>query len=98
VSIRKLGEDAFATAIEYVPAVARPSKSSGCTNGYAELHEPRLAPTVPVKTVAPLAFFTLNVAPAALVDDIRYARFAAAAGYPTWLTRTNAVSTAARAL
>jgi hypothetical protein len=59
------------TAIEYVPGATRPSKSSGWTNPYAVLHEPRLAPATPDSTVVPLALRTLNGAPVALAGAIR---------------------------
>ena len=56
------------------------------------LHEPRSAPTAAAKTVALLPFFSEKVAPVSASLAIRNARFADAAGYPTWLTRTNAVA------
>lgn len=79
----KLGEEAATgpvTSTVYVPAVITPSKSIACTNPYVWLHDPTLAPTVPVKTVAPLEFLTANVAPVSSNEDMRYARFAADEG------------------
>jgi hypothetical protein len=52
---------------------------------------PTLAPTEPEKTVLPLEFFTVNVAPASEPLAIKYALFVAEVLYPTWLTRINAL-------
>src|SRR5258705_12617337 len=95
LSILKLGEEAGSgplTLIVYVPAVRKLSKSSAYTSGKLRLQEPTVGPiAVGPKTVVPAEFLITNVAPVSALGAIRYPRFEAPDGYPTWFTRTKAL-------